>query len=140
MLHISFKKVDTKKPIKLSIYTSITGEAPGVKNLGGILLQPLNYLSIKTLPLEVPSSIVIDVSSLEEIGNSISVKDIAEEYNCEFLDEPSSTIVRIVPPRIEEEVEEEVDEELEGEEGMELEGEEGTTESEDSSENQDTTQ
>ena len=140
VLHISFKKVDTKKPIKLSIYTSITGEAPGVKNLGGILLQPLNYLSIKTLPLEVPSSIVIDISSLEEIGNSISVKDIAEEYNCEFLDEPSSTIVRIVPPRIEEEAEEEVDEELEGEEGMELEGEEGTTESEDSSENQDTTQ
>ena len=139
ILHVSFKKVDTKKPIKLSIFISITGEAPGVKNLGGILLQPLNYLSIRTLPLEVPSSIVIDVSNLEEIGNTIAVKDISDEYNCEFLDDPSSTIVRIVPPRIEEEEEEEVEEDLEGEEGMEIDGE-ATTESEDSAESKDTTE
>ena len=139
ILHVSFKKVDTKKPIKLSIFISITGEAPGVKNLGGILLQPLNYLSIRTLPLEVPSSITIDVSNLEEIGNTIAVKDISDEYNCEFLDDPSSTIVRIVPPRIEEEEEEEVEEDLEGEEGMEIDGE-ATTESEDSAESKDTTE
>ena len=139
ILHVSFKKVDTKKPIKLSFFTSIIGESPAVKNLGGILLQPLTYLSIRTLPLEVPSSIVIDISNLEEIGNTIAVKDISEEYNCEFLDEPSSAIVRIVPPRIEEEEEEEVEDELEGEEGMEIDGE-AATESEDSAESKDTTE
>jgi len=128
ILHISFKKVDIKKPINLSIYPTIIGQAPAVKNLGGILLQPLTYLTIRTLPLEVPSSIVLDVSNLEEIGNTISVKDISEEYTCEFLDDPSATILRIVPPRIEEEEEEE--EELEElEEGMETDGEtDGETE------------
>ncbi len=133
ILHISFKKVDTKKPIDLSIYPTIIGEAPAVKNLGGILLQPLTYLTIRTLPLEVPSSIILDVSNLEEIGNTISVKDISEEYTCEFLDNPSVTILRIVPPRIEEEEEEEEEELEELEEGRETDGE-----TEDSSDKQDT--
>ncbi|MHB8362074.1 MAG: 50S ribosomal protein L25/general stress protein Ctc, partial [Patescibacteria group bacterium] len=64
-------------------------------------------------PQDIPNSIVVDISTLMEIGDSILLKDIKLPDGVEFApmeeEELEGAIITISPPQ-EEEVEEEVEE------------------------------
>jgi large subunit ribosomal protein L25 len=81
----------------------VIGEAPGQKE-GGVLEHPLFQLHVRCLPLEVPESIEVDISSLN-IGDSLRVQDISTDDKFEILNDPEAAVVAIAAPVSEEELE-----------------------------------
>ncbi len=102
------EKITTEIPIHL------VGEAPAAK-LGLLIHQQLDQLEVTVDPTKLPEAFEVNIADLQEVGDSIRVRDLNLsgdlEVAEELLDQP---IVKVDAPReIEEEPEEEVAEEAE---------------------------
>ena len=124
-IHVDFYQVDLNNPIQTTIAIRLTGVAPAVTDLGGTLLQNLETVAIRCLPLDIPEAIELDVSSLESFELSLNVGDLNVPAGVEVLVASDIGVATVDAPRLLIEGEEEEGEELEGEEGELLEGEEG---------------
>jgi large subunit ribosomal protein L25 len=113
--HIDLHEVRLDQPIQSTVALQLVGEAAGSTE-GGVLTQALNELNVEALPLEIPSSIELDVSALH-VGDSLRVADITVPDGVTLLDDPDETVASVtLPTRVEE-----PEEMLEGaEEGVEL--------------------
>ena len=96
-IHVDFYAVSLKEKIELDVPIKIIGEAPGVKNLGGILEHLLRNIRVRCLPTDIPKSIEIDVSGLN-INQNIFVKDLPKSPKVEIISDPNSIIVNVVAP------------------------------------------
>lgn len=108
VIHVDFYVVDMSEAMDVEVAIRIEGDPIGAKE-GGILQQPLYELTVRAKPRDIPEEIVIDVAELA-IGDSISIADLPESDDYEYVDEGETTVVLVSPP--EEEVEpsdEEVD-------------------------------
>jgi len=106
----------------LRAFVSITliGDAPVLEEYSALIVSGIDQIEVECLPQDLPGVIEVDVSSLEEIGSAIYLKDIPTIEKVEFLSDPEELIA--VASAIKEEVEEVVEEDeiLEGaEEGVE---------------------
>ncbi len=125
ILHVDFYEVDMQRKIKVNVPVVTTGKSVGVE-LGGMLQIIRHELEVFCLPDAIPEAITIDIADLD-IGGSVHVDDIKTEEGVEIPHEVNFTILTVLSPKKEEEVEEvEEGEELEaGEEAEMAEGEEG---------------
>ena len=122
-LHVDFFQVDLERRLQTSIPLNIVGTSLAVTDLGGTLLHGAETLLVRCLPLDIPDSIEVDISRLEDFESSVSVGDLDLPENVESLLDPSVMVATVNAPRLA--AEDEVDEELEeGEEGEVVEGEE----------------
>ncbi len=126
-IHVDFYQVDLNRPIQTTTAIRLTGTAPAVLDLGGTLLQNLETIAIRCLPLDIPDAIELDVSSLETFELSLNVGDLDVPEGVEVLVASDIGVATVDAPRLTIEGEEEgdEDEEFEGEEGEGEEGEEG---------------
>lgn len=76
ILHADFYKVRLDEKIKTNVPVVFVGEAPAVKDLGAIFIRNINELEVEAFPQDLPHEIIVDISSLENFGNQILVKDI----------------------------------------------------------------
>jgi large subunit ribosomal protein L25 len=119
--HIDLQEVRLDRPIQAAITVHLVGaeDAPGVRE-GGVISQPTTTVNVEALPMEIPESIEVDVTSLE-MNDSLRLADVPGLEAVTFLDDPQETVIAtITPPRVE--IEPEVEEEaelVEGEEGAE---------------------
>ena len=114
-LHTDLLRISMDEPITSAVPITLVGSAPGIQE-GGILEFPHRQLTLHCLPTLLPEEIEVDINELG-IDDRLSVDDVSIPEGIEVLDDPNTRIVAVVPPRIEEEPEEEV------EEGMEVEAE-----------------
>ncbi len=103
-LHVDFRQVDLTKKVVVAVPLELVGEAPAVIR-GGILVKLVNELEIEALPKDLPDKVAVDVSGLEEIGQSITLKQVPIDSSrvklmTENLDE---LVVKIEAPAKEEE-------------------------------------
>jgi large subunit ribosomal protein L25 len=116
IIHVDFQAVSLTETVRADVTINLIGEAPAIETYLGILVPSLEQLSIECLPTDLPDSIDVDISGLEEIGDSLLVSDIQAPEGVEILSDPDDVVV-VVIAQAAEEVEEE--EEVELEEGME---------------------
>ncbi|MBA2849302.1 50S ribosomal protein L25/general stress protein Ctc [Thermosulfuriphilus ammonigenes] len=100
-LHVDFYEVSLEREIEVEVPVEIVGKAKGMER-GGILEVITRELTISCLPMAIPNSIKIDVSSLD-IGDSFHVEDLPAMEGIRVLDPPKTTILTIVSPEEEEE-------------------------------------
>lgn len=124
--HIDFYRISMDKPIHTTVPVLLEGSAPGVKE-GGMIEQTLRDVAISCLPLDMPDSLVVDISRLE-IGDSVHVSDLTPPEGVTLLTLETDTIVHVRKPRVMAIAEDEDEEALEGEEGEGAEGDEESTE------------
>jgi large subunit ribosomal protein L25 len=111
-IHIDFLKVAMDAIIKTEVPVTLVGEAPAVRELGGVLVTGLSEIDIEALPADLPDRITVDIESLAEIYSSIIVADVFFGKGVTVLTDPNEVLARVVAQAIEEEIEEEVEEEL----------------------------
>ena len=75
-LHVDFRQVSLTEKTTADVPIEIRGDAPAVEQKKGILIQPLNEIEVEALPADLPDQILVDVSKLDEVGQSISVADL----------------------------------------------------------------
>jgi len=135
LLHVDFLRVEATQTVTADVPIILDGEAPAVRNMGGTLVQPLQTLNVESLPMNMPASIHMDVSLLDDFEKAIRVSDIQLEAGVTILTDTEEMIARVAQPRIiEEEIPAEVAEVEEGEEPEDAEAREDTGEAEAESE------
>jgi large subunit ribosomal protein L25 len=132
LIHADFYQVDLNRPIQTNVSLAFHGEAPAVRDLAGTLLQMIDTLAVRCLPLKIPDSVPVDLSLLKSFDVTITVGDLDIPSDVEVLNDPSIPVVTVNPPRLRlRDAEEE--EGVEGEEGA-AEGEEADGEASESDE------
>lgn len=101
VIHVDLYEVAMDVSIRIEIPVHLVGKAIGVEQ-GGIVEHILRTIEIECLPTDIPESIEVDISHLE-IGDSIHVRDIKPPKGVRIVEDPSSTVVAIVAPEVEEE-------------------------------------
>jgi len=131
ILHVDFYRVSMTERITTEIPITLVGESLLAAGANAIMLYGVSSIEIQCLPEDLPESIEVDVSTLEEIGQAVFVRDLPLGENIELLTDPEEMVVRVSATReIDLGIEEEVEiEEIEGElaEGEVPEAAEGET-------------
>ena len=104
-LHVDFFAVNLAEKVHAEVPLSIIGEAPAVKELEGILIQPLHAIEVESLPQDIPHDIAVDISSLASFDDHIAVRDLPVSQNVTVLTSPDEIVASVQPPRSEEELE-----------------------------------
>jgi len=135
LLHVDFYQVRMDEKIKADVPLVFVGEAPVLKKVkNSSILHLIDFLPIEALPADLPHSLEVDVSSLEELDSTIHVKDIHLGDGITLLSDPEQMVVKVVEVKKEVEVapvvvEAELKEEVkEGEGEAEAEAEPGAKE------------
>jgi large subunit ribosomal protein L25 len=121
IIHLDFFQVRMDEEIETEVELVFVGEAPAVRELGGILVKNIDKLEIKCLPADLPSHIDVDVSVLKTFENNIAISDLKVGKGIKIQLEPETVIAIVTPPRSEEELkelEEKVEEDITKVEGM----------------------
>lgn len=131
-LHVDFYQVRLTEKVRTSPPLEIVGESPLVKAGAAVLVQILNQVEVECLPSDLINSIPVDISVLEHLDDSISIRDLSVPPGITIMADPDDTVASVVPPRaalVEEVVEMELEEgEVEGEVAPDAEGEEAAEE------------
>lgn len=104
--HFDLYKVKMDEEIETEIPIQLEGEAPATYNLDGVLMQNLESIEVRALPNKLPEVFTVDLEPLEEINASVHVSDLDVPEGVEILIDEEELIVKIDPPRSEEELEE----------------------------------
>lgn len=112
VIHVDLTRVDMTEDLTVMVRLEIKGEAacPGLKEAGAFLEHPMSELEVICRALDIPESIVVDVSELE-VGQNITVGDLTMPPNVRTEQASESTVASIHVAKEEEEVEEETPEE-----------------------------
>lgn len=130
--HIDFHQVNMNEAIRTEVPLKLIGDAPGVYNLGGSLIQTLEEVEVEALPANLPQAIEVDISGLEEFDAHLSVSDLVIPADVTVLTDEHEMVCKIEAPRSDEEMAELdaeiVDEVAEGAEEAPAEGAEADAE------------
>jgi large subunit ribosomal protein L25 len=95
LTHIDFMVVNLREEMTVSIPLVLVGESPAVEKNEGLLLQQTEHVMVKALPMDIPSSIEVDISGLDEVGKAIRISDLQIPENVTLMTPPDELVVRI---------------------------------------------
>ena len=104
IMHVDFQQVVLTEKISAEVPLRLVGEAPAVKELGGILVHGLDRVEVQCLPADLPAALEVDLSILKRYHDAISVADISCPVGVTILTTPEAVVAHIEAPRLAEEV------------------------------------
>lgn len=100
LLHADFYRVAMDKALTVTVPIVLRGEAPGVKQQGGLLDFVHREIEIECLPADIPEHIEVDVSGLT-LNEAIRVRDVVQNVRWKPVTETEVMIVHVVSPKAE---------------------------------------
>jgi large subunit ribosomal protein L25 len=100
LLHADFYRVAMDKAITVTVPLVLRGEAPGVKQQGGLLDFVHREIDIECLPADIPESIEVDVSELM-LNQSVRLRDITGSMKWTPVSDMDLMLVHVVPQKAE---------------------------------------
>jgi large subunit ribosomal protein L25 len=107
--HVDFYQVRMDEKITAKIPLEFIGEAPAVKSANAVINKSMFELEVEALPANLPHSLTVDLSVLDELHKSIYVKDIVVPKGVEVLVDMETAVASATPQAAEEVVEVPVD-------------------------------
>ena len=101
LLHADFYRVAMDRKLTVKVPVTLTGEAKGVKQQGGVLDFVTREFEIEVLPADIPESIEVDVTELL-MNQGVRIRDVAQGAKWIPVSEPETMLVHVVPMRVEE--------------------------------------
>ena len=95
IIHVDFQQVSLTEKVRMQVPIHVIGEAPAVDIYGGALVHNIEEITVEGLPAEIPSSVEIDISGLEELDSAVHVRDIAIPANIVILTDPDQMVVKV---------------------------------------------
>ncbi len=128
-MDVSFYQVAEDRKLNVEVPVIVNGEAPAVKQNLGFLITQFDAITVHCLPKDLPSSIEVDISNLNQPGDAITLDTVQLPEGVEWDSsvDPTSAVVYIASFQKEEVEEAPAETTSEGEEGATA---EATTEAE----------
>lgn len=99
--HIDFFEVSMNEELEARIPLEFVGEAPAVREMGGVLVKTLEEVTVSCLPKDLPHTLSIDLTTLTDFSTHIQVKDLVLPKGVKVLTDELTTIVLVEAPRTE---------------------------------------
>ena len=109
VLHVDLYGVNMDQAVAVKIQLKLEGNAAGVLNEGGVLVQSLNEIEIECLPTDIPENITIDISELN-LGDSLKVEEIELDEKLSLKSDSQQVIASVTQAMKEEEAEPDLEE------------------------------
>ncbi len=119
--HADFFQVQMDKKVETAVPLEFVGEAPAVKELGGVLLKGMDEIEVSCLPVDLPPKIEVDISGLKTFDDYVKIKDISFPEKVNVLVDKETVVAGVTPPRTDEDLaklDEKVDEDVTKVEGV----------------------
>ncbi len=97
VLHVDLFRVDADITTIVEVPLELEGDSPAVR-LGGSLIQNLHSVSVEARPLDVPGSVIVDVSVLDNFDKSIRVADLTVGEGITVLTEGEQMVAHVAAP------------------------------------------
>lgn len=104
IIHADLRQVRMDEKLEANVALKFVNEAPAVKAFGAILVKNLTFISVRCLPGDLVHEIEVDLSSLKNFEERISVGDITAPNGVEFMNGKEELIVLAAQPISEEEL------------------------------------
>jgi large subunit ribosomal protein L25 len=101
ILHADFYRVAMDKVLRVTIPIVVHGEAPGVKQQGGILEHIRREIEIECLPADIPEHIDVNVGELM-LHQGVRVRDIPINPKWKAVSDADMMLVHVIMPKAEE--------------------------------------
>jgi len=119
-IHIDFYQPKLDEKIIIMVPLHFQREAPAVKDFEGTLIQNMHEVEVLALPQDLPSEIVVDVSTLKTFEDRILVENLIVDSAVTMLAEKDWIVAQVVPPEnVEEQLAKPVEEEAAAVAGVE---------------------
>lgn len=105
-IHVDFYQVRLDQEVKTEVPLVFIGVSKAVKELNGSLVKLFQSLEVESLPADIPSEIIVDVSQIESFDKNIKVKDLNIGANVKASANPEEVVAMVSPPRTEQDIEE----------------------------------
>jgi large subunit ribosomal protein L25 len=76
VMHVDFQAVSMDAKLRVNVPIVLVGESPAVASFRAILTTGVENLDIEVSAANMPESFEVDITKLDEIGDSVSVKDL----------------------------------------------------------------
>ena len=85
--HVSFHAVRADEPVQAEVPIRLVGEGESVAEKNGlVILQALEQLEVKALPMELPEALEVSIVELADAGDRVTVADIVLPEGVEIVD------------------------------------------------------
>jgi large subunit ribosomal protein L25 len=101
ILHADFYRIAMDKVLQITVPIVAKGEAPGVKQQGGILEYVHRQVEVECLPGDIPESIEVNVGELM-LHQGVRVRDLPLNPKVKPVSDPDMMIVHVIMPKAEE--------------------------------------
>lgn len=95
IIHVDFFAVDLKAKIEIEVPVHFVNDAPAVAQKLGILITGPTSLTVETLPTNMPQQLVVDLSTLKAVGDTIHVRDLVLGEGIAILNDPDELIAGV---------------------------------------------
>ena len=103
VIHVDFRQVDLTEKITAEVPVEITGESPAEKQSLGTVVQYLDEIEVEALPADLPEKFIVDVSSLSEVDQAVTAKELSfDKKKVTLKVDPDEIVVKVEPPQKEE--------------------------------------
>jgi large subunit ribosomal protein L25 len=101
LTHVDFLAVSLTEKLRAEVRIELTGVSLAVKDFDAVLVTGMHTLSVECLPADLPERIMVDISPLVKVGDSIHVRDISLGDKVRILDDGDEMIVNATYAKIE---------------------------------------
>jgi large subunit ribosomal protein L25 len=101
ILHADFYRIAMDRVLRVTVPVTVKGEAPGVKQQGGILEFVHRIIEVECLPADIPEHVEVNISELM-LHQGIRVRDVATNPTWKPVDDPDMMLVHVIQPKAEE--------------------------------------
>ena len=100
---VDFYEVRMDEEIETAVPLEFVGESAVVKDGLGVFIKTMDEIEIEALPGDIPNKIVVDISKLSAVGDSLYVKDLPVTGKFKFTVGPETVVASIAGLAAEEE-------------------------------------
>lgn len=88
--HVAFHAVKADEPVEAEVPIHLVGEGESAAERAGlIVLQSLDKIEVKALPMDLPEKLEVSIVELAEAGDRVTVRDIALPEGVEIVEHDS---------------------------------------------------
>ena len=106
LVHLDFQVVSLTEKMRAKVGIELAGTAPAVKDFNAVIHTGLTEMEVECMAQDLPERIVVNISGLAELGDSVRVRDVVLSDKVEILDDLEEIIAVASAPKKEEIIEE----------------------------------
>jgi large subunit ribosomal protein L25 len=100
VVHVDFYQVRMDQKIKAAVPLHFVGESPAVK-IGGVLVKAAEEIEVEALPQNLPHAIDVDLSHIQQLHESIHVRDLVIPKDVRVLSDADMVVATVTEQTVE---------------------------------------